>query len=171
MSPITVVIADRLESRRAAYRRLLEPEGRVEVVAESRSSLETVATVGRLRPRILLLDLRLSEGEGVALLPVLRRKSPRTRVLLLTSRASEAHILDALSHGARGFLERKAVATFLAKAVVAVDAGEAWVPRRMVGKIVERLASLTIDGGRRGWAVRPGSVRPTSNRRRITSTG
>lgn len=170
MSPITVVIADRLKSRRAACRRLLEPEGRVEVVGETRDSLNTVAAVGRLRPRVLLLDLRLSEGDGVALLPVLRRKSPRTRVLLLTSRASEARILDALSCGARGSLDRKAAPTFLAKAVMAVDAGEAWVPRRMVGKIVERLASLTIDG-RRGWAVRPASVRPASNRRSITRTG
>jgi DNA-binding NarL/FixJ family response regulator len=48
--------------------------------------------------------------------------------------------LAALSNGARGYLKEKAISSFLPKAVRQVEAGEAWVPRKMVGKIVDRLA-------------------------------
>lgn len=51
--------------------------------------------------------------------------------------------MDALSHGAQGYLERKALRAFLPKAVRVVDAGEPWVPRKMVAKILARLARLT----------------------------
>ena len=142
MPPITVVIADREKASRAACLRLLRPEKGIRVVGEARSGLEAIA-VTRLMPRILLLDVNMAAGNGVALLRILRQKSPRTKVILLTRRASEARILDVLSHGARGYLEKKVLRTFLPKAVRLVDAGQAWVPRKMVAKILDRLAHLT----------------------------
>lgn len=141
MRPVTVVIADHEEARRAACLRLLRPEPGIRVVGEAQSGLKVVAAA-RLRPRILLLDAQLSAGKGVSLLRVFRRKSPRTKVILLTRRSSQVRILDALSDGARGYLDTRALPTFLPKAVRRVDAGEAWVPRRMVAKILDRLARL-----------------------------
>jgi hypothetical protein len=59
------------------------------------------------------------------------RKSPQTKVILLTDGASDARTLEALSHGAR--LPRQGLlTTFPARAVRVVDAGVAWVPRKMV---------------------------------------
>jgi len=142
MPPITVVIADREKASRAACLRLLRPEKGIRVVGEARSGLEAIA-VAKLRPRILLLDVHMAAGNGVALLRILRQKSPRTKVILLTHRASQARILDVLAHGARGYLDKKAFRTFLPKAVRLVDAGQAWVPRKMVAKILDRLAHLT----------------------------
>ena len=142
MPPITVVIADREKASRAACLRLLRPEKGIRVVGEARSGLEAIAAV-KLRPRILLLDVNMAAGNGVALLRILRQKSPRTKVILLTRRASQARILDVLAHGARGYLDKKAFRTFLPKAVRLVDAGQAWVPRKMVAKILDRLAHLT----------------------------
>ena len=143
MPPITVVLADHEKLSRDACLRLLRPEKRVRVAAQARSGMETVAAAAKFKPRILLLDLDLSLGNGVALLPVLRRRSPRTRVILLIGRASEGRLLEALSYGALGYLERKGLETFLLKAIQAVDTGGAWVPRKMVAKIVDRLARLT----------------------------
>ena len=142
MPPITVVIADREKASRAACLRLLRPEKGIRVVGEARSGLEAIAAA-KLRPRILLLDVNMAAGNGVALLRVLRQKSPRTKVILLTRRASQARILDVLAHGARGYLDKKAFRTLLPKAVRLVDAGQAWVPRKMVAKILDRLAHLT----------------------------
>lgn len=144
MGPLTVVVAHRENASRKQCTRLLRPEKRIRVVAEARSGLEAVAITARLRPRILLLDLNLAWINGFGLLPVLRQKSPETRVVLVTSRASDSRILEALSHGALGYLEKRALPTFLAKAVLAVDAGEAWVPRKMVARLVDRLAHLTL---------------------------
>ncbi len=148
MPPIAVVVADRQKADRDECLRMLEPEGGIRVVGEARSGLEAITLTSRLRPRILLLDLGLAREEGSSLIPVLRRKSPQTRVLLMTDEASESRTLEALAHGARGYLDKSLLAKFLPRAVRVVDAGEAWVPRKMVAKIMDRLASLTIWAGK-----------------------
>lgn len=143
MSPISVVITERRKAARAACRRLLDPDKDIQVVGEAGSGLQAVSTVARLKPRILLLDAGLLGGDAASLLPLIRRKSPNTRVLLLTDPAPPSLTLETLSRGARGFLDRRALRTNLARAVKVVDAGQAWVPRHMVGRLMDRLARLT----------------------------
>jgi DNA-binding NarL/FixJ family response regulator len=145
---ITVVIAERQEADRAACLRLLEVERGIRVVGEAKSGFEAITSTGHLRPRILLFDLGLARGKGTPLIPALRQKSPQTRVILLTDGASEARTLEALACGARGYLDKGLLATFLARAVRVVDAGEAWVPRKMVTRIMDRLAGLTAWAGK-----------------------
>jgi len=89
--------------------------------------------------------LNLFKGKKDHLVRALRQKSPRTKIILLTRRARENQILEALSHGALGYLKEKAINGFLVKAVRKVDAGEAWVPRKVVARIIECLASRTAD--------------------------
>ena len=137
---ISIVIADRGKAGRAASRRLLEPEQGIRVVGEARSGLEAVTAAEKLKPSILLLDLGLVDGDSTPLLPVIRHKSPRTRVLLLSDSVPDSRTLDALSHGARGYLDKATLGTYLSRAVRAVNAGEAWVPRKMVANIIARLA-------------------------------
>ena len=144
MPPITVVIADHKRARRAACLRLLELTRGIRVVGEAHTEMDAIAALW-LRPRILLLDLTLSR-DAALLLPLIRLRSPQTRVILFTEGASERRVLDALAYGASGYLEKKLVHAFLAKAVRQVDAGEAWVPRRMVSKVVERLRALRPEG-------------------------
>lgn len=146
---ITVLIAERQRADRAECLRLLEPEAGIRVIGEAKNGLEAIATTGRLRPRIILLDLALARAaQGMPLIPALRQKSPHTRVILLTDGASEGRTLEALAYGARGYLDRSVLATFLARAVRVVDAGEAWVPRKMVTRIMDRLAGLTMWAGK-----------------------
>jgi DNA-binding NarL/FixJ family response regulator len=142
MSPTTVLIADHKEARRAACVRLLQPEKGIRVVGRAQNGFEALSGLAKLKPCILLLSLNLLKNNKIAQLYVLRQKSPRTKVILLTHRAPETRILEALSFGARGYIEEKVLRTFLAKAVRCVDAGEAWVPRNMVAEIIERLACL-----------------------------
>ena len=143
MSPITVLIADHDEARRAACERVLQPEKGIRVVGRAQNGLEALSATAKLKPRILLLGLNLLKRKKIVLLCALRQKSPRTKVILLTNHTPETRILEALSYGARDFLEEKVLSAFLPKAVRCVDAGEAWVPRKMVALIIERLARLT----------------------------
>lgn len=159
MPPISVIIAHRKKATRAACLRLLRREKHIRVIGEARSGLEAIAAA-RLKPRVFLLDVSFSLGPDVAILPVLRRKSPRTKVILLVRRPSRARILGALSHGARGYLEEHALHVFLAKAVRAVNAGEAWVSRKVVAAILDHLARLSLRE-----AGRPPAIEPRSNRR------
>jgi len=148
MGPITVVVADRRQVQRSLCLRLLEAEVGIRVVGEARSGLEAITCAARLRPRILLLGLPLVQTESGSLIPALRQKSPQTKIILLTDKDSDALTLEALASGARGYLDRSVLGTFLPRAVRVVDAGEAWVPRKMVAKIMDRLASLTILAAR-----------------------
>jgi DNA-binding NarL/FixJ family response regulator len=148
MLPITVVIAERQKADRTACVRLLKSEEGIRVVGEARSGLEAITSAAKLRPRILLLELILARDGGSSLVPALRQKSPQTKIILLTEGASEARTLEALCHGARGYLDKSVVSRFLPRAVRVVDAGEAWVPRKMVTKIMDRLAGLTAWAGK-----------------------
>jgi DNA-binding NarL/FixJ family response regulator len=148
MRPITVIVAEREKADRAAWVELLAPEPGIRVVGEARSGLEVISVTARFRPRVLLLDVGLASDPGAALIPALRQKSPQTKVILLTEGTNQARTIDALAHGARGYLDKSLVAKFLPRAVRVVDAGEAWVPRKMVAKIMDRLVGLTTWAGR-----------------------
>ena len=143
---ITVVIAAHEKSRRAAYLHLLQAEKGIQVVGEAKNRLEVIAVSARLKPDILLIESDLSKKNGISLLPALRRISPETKAILLTRDGAETRLLRALSLGARGYIKEALVNTFLVKAVRLVSAGEVWVPRGMIVKIVSYLAYLTAIG-------------------------
>ena len=139
MTRITVVLAAEPRDR-ALCRSILEPAGGIAVVADVEVGEAALAAVARLRPHMLLLDLQRLRLDALAALPRIRLQSPRTRVILLTSRRTPtALILEGLRRGARGYLDRAALRPFLVKAVRAVDGGEAWVPRQMVSRILDQL--------------------------------
>lgn len=140
---VTIVIADTEKSSRAAATRAIVPLRGMRVVGEAKTGLEAVTLTGRLKPRVVLLDLNLSSEFGASLISVLRRKSSRTRVILLVGRASEARIIEALSHGAVGCVTKKDMARFLPEALEAVASGEAWMSRKLIPKIMDRLADFT----------------------------
>jgi two-component system nitrate/nitrite response regulator NarL len=138
---ITVFIAG-IEKRTADHcLRLLRRARDIRVVGTARTAREAVAGAS-LKPQIVLFDLNINKKNAVPALMLIRAKSPRTKIILLTGRASDARILDAISQGARGYLGAALLRRFLVKAVRAVNAGESWVPRSMVVKIIDRLARL-----------------------------
>ena len=146
MTSITVVVAGEPRDR-ALCRSLLESAGGSAVVADVEAGQAIWAVVARLRPRLLLLDFRRPPLDVLAVLPGIRLGSPGTRVILLTSRRTPISlILEGLRRGARGYLDRAALRTCLPKAVRAVDAGEAWVPRQMVSRILDQLVRLSASG-------------------------
>jgi DNA-binding NarL/FixJ family response regulator len=125
MPVVNILIADRDKATRAAATRVINSLRGMRIVGEAKSGLEAVSAV------------------GAALVSVLRRKSARTRVILLVGRAPEAKILEALSHGAVGCVNKKDLSRFLPEALVAVSSGEAWMSRRLIPKIMDRLAAFT----------------------------
>lgn len=140
---VNILIADRDRATRAAATRVIQSLRGMRIVGEAKSGLEAVSATARLKPRVVLLDLKLSTEFGATLVSVLRRKSARTRVILLVGRAPEAKILEALSHGAVGCVTKKDLARFLPEALVAVSSGEAWMSRKLIPKIMDRLAAFT----------------------------
>ena len=140
---VSILIADSDKKTRNAATRVIHSMRGMRIVGEAQSGLEAVSATARLKPRVVLLDLNLSSEFGASIVSVLRRKSARTRVILLVGRAPESRIMDALSHGAVGCVNKKDLDRFLPEALVAVSSGEAWMSRRLIPKIMDRLAAFT----------------------------
>jgi len=140
MSHITVVIAEEEKERLTTLHRVLSADRGIRVIAEACTAPETVG-LARLAPRILLVDSKIALGHGLVL-PMFRRSSPNTRVIVLTGQNSGTALLDALAQGAHGVLNRRLLRALLIKAIRRVAEGETWVPRRMIPKVMESLKSL-----------------------------
>jgi len=141
--PISVVVGARRQAQSVACLQSLQRDKGIRVVGRGRGALDTIRLAGRLKPRVLLLDLGVASRNGAAVLRLIRRQSPRTRVILLTGRSSGERALDALGRGAHGYLEERALGAYLSQAVRAVVAGEGWMPRKVISKIVDRLVPST----------------------------
>ena len=86
----------------------------------------------------------MSAIDGVSILPLVRRQSPDTRIILLGERTTRRRLLNALSLGARGYLKKTVTRTLLPKAVRVVGQGELWVPRTIVTTILAAIGRLSL---------------------------
>lgn len=142
MRSITVVIADREGRRSATCLGLLGRARGIRVLGSAATVQEAVACAAQ-RPDIMLLDLKMTQGSDHAAVALVRSNSPGTQIILLAGRAKDAEILDAIAQGARGYLDAALLRRFLVKAVKVVAAGESWVSRAMVSKLIDRLARMS----------------------------
>jgi DNA-binding NarL/FixJ family response regulator len=146
MTSARVVIAEDHPQYRELLCEQLRLSPDLEVVGEAQDAWEAVAAVGRLAPDVLTLDLDLPGMSGLDVLRVVRWYSPKTQVIMLSGHTEEEVVLEALKHGARGYVV-KGEGTDLAKAIRAVQRGEVWARRRVLSRVLEELvglASLTL---------------------------
>jgi CheY-like chemotaxis protein len=146
--PVTVLLACVSESERQQYLAALQAESGVKLVGEVTSPGDAIALL-RGRPNIFLLDSAFLLEHGNVLLTMFRRTSSRTRIILLTDDIPPPMVLEAMCLGAVGYLEKSHASDSLLKAVRSVHAGEAWIPRRLVGDLVECLIRLSPPPRRR----------------------
>lgn len=112
---------------------------------------DSVARIRRLKPRVLLVSTGQVSDPEYILLTVLRHACPNVLVILLIEEEIEENkILDALASGVRGVLHYGADLLSFSKAVRAVEQGEAWVPRKMLGEIMLRILNNYQDHIKRG---------------------
>ncbi len=120
MTPIRVLLADDHPVVREGLRGMLAAEPDIEVVGEAASGPEAVAFAERLRPDVILMDLRMPGGDGVG---ATRRLAGFT-VVVLTTYDSDADILRAVEAGAAGYLLKDTPRAVLADRVRAAARGE-----------------------------------------------
>ncbi len=139
MSDISVIIADLHKARCAQYEELIANEADISIVAGVKSSRELLERVVSARPEALVIAVDFCPGDLSAIVHIIREDSPRTHILLISSQSDESLILDALSAGARGYLEEDKLEQYLTKSIRKILEGEAWIPRKMVTPLLERL--------------------------------
>ncbi len=119
---IRVLVTDDQALVREGLMTLLETAAGIEPVAAARDGEEAVALCAQHRPDVVLMDLRMPNMDGVEATRRIHAEQPDVEVVVLTTHADEASILDALSAGARGYLTKDAGIAEISRAVHAAAA-------------------------------------------------
>ena len=145
---VRILIADDHAMFREGLRLLLEAESDLHVVGEASSGAEALALTRKLTPDILLLDVAMPGLSGLEVVQRLHDDGTTTRILLLTAALARAEILRALKSGVRGVVEKAAAIALLLKAIRAVQAGEYWFGREVIGDLVDAIGRPTAAPSR-----------------------
>ncbi|MGJ5753422.1 response regulator transcription factor [Streptomyces puniciscabiei] len=133
-------MADDEELIRTGFRLILTSRG-IEVVGEAADGLRAVAEAERLRPDVVLMDIRMPDLDGLEAAKRVLRLVPRCRVLMLTTFDLDRYVYAALAAGASGFLLKDVTAAHLAAAVRLVNTGDALLAPSITRRLVERYAA------------------------------
>src|SRR3954465_9048554 len=136
---IRVFLLDDHEVVRRGIRDLLETEGDIEVVGEASTAAEALARVPATRPDVAVLDVRLSDGNGVAVCRELRSDMPELACLMLASFADDEALFDAIMAGAAGYVLKQIRGTDLVGAVRTVASGQSMLDPRAASQLMARL--------------------------------
>lgn len=154
-SPLRVLIADDHEMVRRGLSLVLETEKDFCVVGEASTGRQAVEAVLQQRPDVLVLDLRMPDMDGIAVLKAVKREAPTTRVVLLTGYEADEAILRAVQEGADGFLFKDAPPAELCRAIRLVAAGEAYLQSEVTTKLVHLMAKRAAPLPPRGSTLTP----------------
>ena len=139
---IRTLIVDDVELAREAIRIRLQDNKDFEVVGEAEDGDVAITQALELEPDILLLDLAMPRLPGLEALRAIMNKSPRVKIIMLTSTISTQQIIEALQIGARGIVLKDAVAGDLSKSLRAVLSGDYWIGGERVANLVTALNAL-----------------------------
>jgi len=160
---IRVVIADDQALVRAGFRKLLEVDPEVEVVAEASDGLEAVETVNRLRPDVVLMDIRMPNVDGLEATRRIGQSAGPTRVLILTTFGLTEYVYESLRAGASGFLLKDSPAEEFLAGVHIVARGDALLDPSVTRAVIEDYARRP----RRRDELRGGLERLTPREREV----
>jgi DNA-binding NarL/FixJ family response regulator len=145
---VSVLIADDQQLVRSGFRMILESEQDVEVVAEAADGREAVSQTRRIRPDVVLMDLRMPVMDGIAATAeIVGDADLSTRILVVTTFDTDEHVYAALRAGASGFVLKDAPPDELATSVRVIAAGEALLTPSVTRRVIEEFARVSRDPG------------------------
>lgn len=161
---IRVVLADDQELVRTGFRMILEGEPDIEVVGEAADGREAVDAARRLRPDLIVMDIRMPVMDGVEATRRLAEieADPSARVLVLTTFDADEHVVEAIRAGASGFLLKDVAPAEFVKAIRIIASGDALIAPSVTRRLLGRFARLPIPADE----ARADSLRQLTDRER-----
>ncbi len=147
MDLISVIIADDHTLSREGLRLLLAQEPAISVVGVADSN-RAISMAEALQPDIVLLAVNIQELSALNALSLIRKKSPRTDVLILSGCPDDELMNAALQLGAKGYVSKTLSHKELVKAIQVVHAGEIWAGRKVLAGVLESLRHKTHEMNR-----------------------
>ena len=142
---ITVLLVDDHSLVRRGFRRMLEDDPQIRVIAEASDGHDAVDAAGKLRPVVVVMDFALPSMNGAVATRHILKSSPETAVLILSMHSEPSCVRTCLDAGARGYLLKNAMDLELVEAVKRVAAGERVLDPRLgaIGEVSKDRPVLT----------------------------
>jgi two-component system response regulator DevR len=140
---IRVLIIDDFPLVREGLAAALAIDPGFEVLGQGSDAEEGLRMARELRPDVVLLDLRMPEGGGIALLERLREELPETRALVVTASEKAETLLDAVAAGAAGYVTKRVSARELRHAVVTVYSGGSIITPTLAGHLLREYSQVS----------------------------
>jgi DNA-binding NarL/FixJ family response regulator len=144
---IRVLLVDDQELVRTGFRMVLADEDGIEVVGEAGNGNEALTAAERLRPDVIVMDIRMPVMDGVEATRRITSSDAEAagpRVLVLTTFDADEHVVDALRAGASGFLLKDVTPADFVAAIRVVAAGDALIAPSVTRRLLDRFARLPL---------------------------
>jgi two-component system response regulator DevR len=141
--PVRLLLVDDHEVLRLGLRTLFTESGEFHVVGEAGTMADAIAQAAKLNPDVVLMDVRLPDGNGVEACRAIRTARPETRVLFLTSYADDDAVLATILAGAYGFLLKEVSSEELIRATKTVAAGRSILDPAVTHRVLDRVKGLS----------------------------
>ncbi|MCC7252136.1 response regulator transcription factor [Hyphomicrobium sp.] len=148
--PIRVVIAEDHQVIRRAFAATLSLEPDITVVGEAADGVEAIEMVRAWRPDIVLMDLQMPRGGGIAAIRRIVVERPDTQVIVLTTFDTDDLVLEAVAAGAQAYLLKDASEQEILATIRAVKRGESGLSPRVARTVLEGLRNLQPASGKPG---------------------
>lgn len=139
---IGVLIVDDDPLVRTLLAEIVNRESDIAILGAATDGLDAVQKAVELRPDVILMDLAMPRLDGLAALQRLAESESPASVLIFTQDADEELVMQAIRRGAKGYMPKDAPVERIPKAIRALAGGEAWVERRLTGRVFEELARM-----------------------------
>jgi len=140
---IRLLLVDDHEVVRLGLRTLFAKSERVDVVGEAGSAKEAVAEARRIKPDVVLMDLRLPDGSGITACREILSSAAETRVLFLTSYSDDDAVRATVLAGAAGYLLKQIGGQTLVESIEAVATGQSILDPRITQGVLNQLTAAT----------------------------
>ena len=139
---LSVLIADDQTLFREGIKDLLENEKSIQIVGEAADGPEAIRLAKKLRPDVILMDIKLPQMDGVSATRIIRKEVPQTNVLILSSFEDEAHVMEAIQAGANGYLSKMLPASELVNALKTFANEGVMIPQPVMSKLIQGLRQM-----------------------------
>ena len=158
-TPIRVLLVDDHRVVRIGLRTLLQDTTDIRVEGEATDGSTALAEASRLKPQVVILDIRLPDKDGFEVCRQLKDLDPSIRVLVLTSVADDRLILQAITAGADGYLLKAIEDVDVPKAIRTVAAGGSMLDPMLTRKLMDELSRSGAASNNRLQSLSPQELR------------
>ena len=142
---INIMIADDHKLVREGLKKLLEFEGDMKVIEEADNGKDCLAKVKIAKPQVLLLDINMPIMSGLEVIPRLRRKRSKMKVLVLTVHNEIEYLLKAVDLGVDGYILKDADSIDLRKAIMTLMEGKKYIQPTLIPLLNSKLIARDMD--------------------------